>query len=158
MTSHYSQGPWPHFMTLEVSWTLSLGSHNFMVTALGSCVKWPLLFTKSMFDMISSRIWVWSLSLEFIIQSKLGPREVKVLSSMSFSLPNCQQWTGIISCYTKYDIECHTVFYVTMVTFWTTLLMNKWSNIVMDDGRVHSLAKILPFFVKNLWWNIIMHD
>ena len=22
-------------------WTLFLGSHNFMVTALGSCVKWP---------------------------------------------------------------------------------------------------------------------
>ena len=33
-------------MILEVCWDglwrLSLGSHNFMVTALGSCVKWPL--------------------------------------------------------------------------------------------------------------------
>ena len=34
-------------MILEVSWeglwTFSFGAHNFMVTALGSCVKWPLL-------------------------------------------------------------------------------------------------------------------
>ena len=33
-------------MILEVPWddlwTLSLDSHNFMVTALGSCVKWSL--------------------------------------------------------------------------------------------------------------------
>jgi hypothetical protein len=33
-------------MILEVSWdslwTLRVGSHNDMVTALGSCVKWPL--------------------------------------------------------------------------------------------------------------------
>ena len=33
-------------MILEVSWTalghFLLGSHNFVVTALGSCVKWPL--------------------------------------------------------------------------------------------------------------------
>ena len=42
------EGPWPHYIILEVSWdglyTLLLGSHNFMVTALGSCVKWPLGF------------------------------------------------------------------------------------------------------------------
>ena len=37
---------WSHYMILEVSsnilWTLLLGSHNFMVTALDSYVKWPL--------------------------------------------------------------------------------------------------------------------
>ena len=35
----------------EVSWTafghFVLGSHNFMVTALGSCVKWPSYFSRS---------------------------------------------------------------------------------------------------------------
>jgi hypothetical protein len=36
--------------------------------------------------------------------------------------------------YTKYNIQCHMVFYVTMVTFRTTLLMHKWTNIFMDDG------------------------
>ena len=39
------EGPWPHYMILEVFWdnlwTLLLGSHNFMFTALGSWVKWP---------------------------------------------------------------------------------------------------------------------
>ena len=34
--------------------------------------------------------------------------------------------------------------YVTMVTFRMTLLMNKSTNIVMDDGRVHPMAKTLP--------------
>ena len=43
-------------------------------------------------------------------------------------------WT---STYTKYDIQQHTVLYVTMVTFQMTFLMNKWTNIVMDDGCVH---------------------
>ena len=34
-------------------------------------------------------------------------------------------------------------FYVTVVAFWMTLLMNKRSNIVMDD-KFHPLAKTLP--------------
>ena len=41
------EGPWSHCMILEVSWdglwTLLLGSHNFMVATLGSCVKLPLV-------------------------------------------------------------------------------------------------------------------
>jgi hypothetical protein len=40
------EGPWPHHMILEVSWVafghFLLGSHDFMVTTLGLCVKWPL--------------------------------------------------------------------------------------------------------------------
>ena len=50
------------------------------------------------------------------------------------------------------------LFYVTMVTFRMTLCMNKWTNNVMDDGRVHPLAKPLPPLVGNLWSNIIMDD
>ena len=34
----------------------------------------------------------------------------------------------------KYDIYWHMVFDVTMVSFWMTLLMNKFTNIFMDDG------------------------
>ena len=42
MTAHYFEGPRPHYMILGVSWErrlhrLLLGSHNFMVIALG-CV------------------------------------------------------------------------------------------------------------------------
>ena len=45
--SHYTWGSWPHYMILEVVLGTAighflLGSHNFMVTALGLCVKWPL--------------------------------------------------------------------------------------------------------------------
>jgi hypothetical protein len=43
------EGPWPHSMILEVCWdglwTLSFGLsqfHGHGLTALGSCVKWPL--------------------------------------------------------------------------------------------------------------------
>ena len=39
---------------------------------------------------------------------------------------------------------------VTMVTFWKTLLMNKFINIVIEDGQVHPLAKTLPSLVNNL--------
>jgi len=39
-----------------------------------------------------------------------------------------------------------------------THLMNKVTNTVMKDGRVHPLAKTLPSIVNNLWWNIIMID
>ena len=43
---------WPHHMILEVSWDglwtlFFLGSHNSMVRALGSCVKWPSFISKS---------------------------------------------------------------------------------------------------------------
>jgi len=41
------EGLWQHYMIWEVSWTafghFLLVSHNFMVTALGSCAKWPLV-------------------------------------------------------------------------------------------------------------------
>ena len=32
-----------------------------------------------------------------------------------------------------------------------TLLMNKWTNIVMDDGWAHPLAKTIPSHVNNLF-------
>ena len=47
---------------------------------------------------------------------------------------------------------------VTMVTSPMTLLMNKRTNIVMDDEQVHPLAKTLPSLVSNLWWNVVMDD
>ena len=36
--------------------------------------------------------------------------------------------------YTKYDICCHMIFSVTMITFRMTLLMIKFTNTVMGDG------------------------
>ena len=39
-----------------------------------------------------------------------------------------------------------------------TLLMNKRTNIVIDDGWVQLLAKTLPTLVNNFWWNIVMDD
>ena len=42
------------------------------------------------------------------------------------------------------------VFNVNMVKSWMALLLNKWTNIVMDNERVHPLAKTLPSFVNNL--------
>ena len=39
-----------------------------------------------------------------------------------------------------------------------TLLMNKWTNIAMDDGWVHLMAKTLPSLVNNLWWDIFMDN
>ena len=46
--------------------------------------------------------------------------------------------------YTRHDI------YVTTVTFHMTLLMNRKRNIVLDDGRVHPLAKTMPFSSHHL--------
>ena len=39
-----------------------------------------------------------------------------------------------------------------------TLLMNKFTNMIMHDGRVHPLAKFLPSLVNNLWWKIVIDD
>ena len=39
-----------------------------------------------------------------------------------------------------------------------SLHMNKWRNVVMDDGWVHPLAKPLPSLVSNLWWTIMMDN
>ena len=48
-------------------------------------------------------------------------------------------------------------FYVTVVTFGVTLLMNKWLNIVMNDGKSLSVGQN-PSLVSKLWWNIVTHD
>jgi hypothetical protein len=53
--------------------------------------------------------------------------------------------------YTKCDILCH------MVCCWMTILINKWTNIVMDDEWVWPLAKTLPSLVNNLWWKILIN-
>ena len=59
--------------------------------------------------------------------------------------------------YTKYDIKCHMIFYVTTVTFkW--YFLRRSEHIVMDNGWVHPLPKILPSLVINLWWKIVMDD
>ena len=50
------------------------------------------------------------------------------------------------------------VFSVTMVIFRMTFLMQKWIDIIMDDGLVNPLVKSLPSLVSNLWWNIVMDD
>ena len=52
---------------------------------------------------------------------------------------------GVHTNYTTCDIECHMVLNPTMVTFRMTLLIDKCTNILMDDGWVHPLAKTLPF-------------
>ena len=44
-----------------------------------------------------------------------------------------------------------------MITFWMTLLLNKFVFVV-DDRWVHPLAKTLPSLVNNLWWNSVMGD
>ena len=76
-----------------------------------------------------------------IIVGKVGNRRRHVVL-------RCQQThimgMCIMKSYTKYVLQCHVVFYVTMITFHMTLLMNKWTNIVMDDGWVHPLAKPYP--------------
>ena len=39
------------------------------------------------------------------------------------------------------------VFDVTMVTFPMTLLIDKWTNTITDDGPVHPSTKTLPSLV-----------
>ena len=52
-----------------------------------------------------------------------------IIATNSYVKPNvtytCLQSKAMDNYYTKYDIQCHMVFYVTMVPFWMTLLMNK---------------------------------
>ena len=61
MTSHYTKGPWPHYMILDVvlgrPLDISLGSHNFMILALGLCVKCPLVWQGRHRDIYSHDTW-----------------------------------------------------------------------------------------------------
>ena len=50
------------------------------------------------------------------------------------------------------------IFSVIWIFFQMTLLMIKFISIVMDDGWVHPLAKILLSLINNLWLNIVMDD
>ena len=54
--------------------------------------------------------------------------------------------------YTKFGILRHYKNFLDDVSY-------EWvMNIVMDDGRVHPLAKTLPSLVNNLWWYSIMRN
>ena len=60
------EGTWPHYMILKVCWMafghFLLGSHTFMVMALGSCVKWPY-DTKSSYSLLIQFVCVfWTFS------------------------------------------------------------------------------------------------
>lgn len=54
--------------------------------------------------------------------------------------------------YNKNDIKYH------MVTFRMAFLMNKWTSMVMDDEWIQWLANILSSLIINLWWNVVMDD
>ena len=41
--------------------------------------------------------------------------------------------------YTKYCIECLMVFYVTVVTFLMTILLNKFTSTVMDNQNIDEI-------------------
>jgi len=57
--------------------------------------------------------------------------------------------------YVSYGINCHNGSFLDDTTY---ELMNKQTNIIMDDAWIHSLAQTLPSLVINFWWNIIIYD
>ena len=61
MTSHYTWGSVTHttwfWRCLGTTFGhFLLGYHNFMVTARGSCVKWPLLYAHIFFKILAKRM------------------------------------------------------------------------------------------------------
>ena len=61
--------PWPCYMIAKVSgdgfWTLPLGSHDFMVMALGSSAKWPLLWHDNCWCQHQWSLWIKKLTILF---------------------------------------------------------------------------------------------
>ena len=70
------EGPWPRYMILEVSWdalwTLLLGSHNFMVMALGLCVERPLVVATTT-----------TTNLDHVITTPKKPLNLKIKSEVT---------------------------------------------------------------------------
>jgi hypothetical protein len=70
----------------------------------------------------------------------LVPHEVHIPSwhvgriSSSHSLARGSSWAGNLGSGLNINTILHMVFNVSMMTFWMTFLMNKWTNVVMDDG------------------------
>ena len=58
MTSHYTWGSMTALHDCEGSDTFLLGSHNFMVMALGSCAKWPSILQLTLI------LWQWSVHVK----------------------------------------------------------------------------------------------
>ena len=65
------EGPWPHYMILEVSWdnlwTSSFGLSQFHGRALGSCVKWPLVECLVQTWCGIHNVWVWIFNIHFLL-------------------------------------------------------------------------------------------
>ena len=61
-----------------------------------------------------------------------------------YNLPSKELVYGLFRPNLSYGVLCH------YGRFQMPLLMNKGTNIVMDDGQVHPLAKTLPSLVSNL--------
>ena len=127
-------------MTSHYTWGSTTTLHDF-----GGVLGRPLDTFFWAFTISWSRLLarVWS-----------GPKQLAIGQSFG----QCLGQPFLSGYYTKYDILCNMLLYVTVVTFQMTLLMNKWTNIVMEDEWVHPLAKTLPSLVNNLWWNIVMDD
>jgi hypothetical protein len=71
------EGPWPLYAILKATWdghwTLPLGSHNSMVTALGLYVKWPLVRDDSPIQIVSKAIFlvIYGVQMNILITSKV---------------------------------------------------------------------------------------
>ena len=101
-----------------------LGFHNFMVTALGSCVQWPLgdPIGGLLCELIHRYVFIPKVNypLQRLESLLIYLKRSAIYYDLNTSV-SCMFWKD----YTEYEILCHLVFYVTMVTFWMVLLMNK---------------------------------
>ena len=145
------KGPWPHYMNLKVSWdglwTLSFGLSQFYGhrSWLVCAVALRRPYRGLLCELIHRHVFIPKVNYplqrleSLFIYLKMSAIYYDLNTSVS-----CMFWKD----YTEYEILCHLLFYVTMVTFWMVLHMNKWADIVIDDGWVHPLAKTLPSLVS----------
>ena len=77
------------------------------------------------------RFWVTIFSGHFYL-------DVRISTTLTRHLQPLDIFTATLfgGYHAKYCIQCHTEYYVTVVIFLMTLLMNKFTSIVMDEWNL----------------------
>ena len=95
--------------------------------------------------------WLWTLNLVCEVALKWPPRpKPRVLPLLPLFIKHtlCNMEWIVTHNYTKYSIQCHRVFYVIVVTFMLTILMNKCTKLSwMMDDKFEFICRPKPYLL-----------
>ena len=136
---------WPNMVSPKFITSLKFWNETLDLKGLGMCLY--------MIDM-----WQTNVGVAYRWMHSINNQHWKWYQRTSMAWVSNLEHQWNINNYTKYDIYCHVIFNVTMVTIRITHLMNKWNFFYHGWWMSSSIHQYPTFSWHQLVMNIVMDD